>query len=49
MVKPFECLVHAVDPDVAVVDVCLLVFGHLGAVEDLGHDGGPGAIGSQPE
>jgi len=41
--------VHAVDPDVAVVDVHPLVFGHLGAVEDFGHDGGPGAIGGQLE
>ena len=45
-VKPFERLPHALDPDVAVVDICPLVFGHLGTVENLGHNGAIGAIGA---
>src|SRR5215471_12106080 len=47
LVKPFQRPVHALHPDIAVVDVHALVFRHPGAVEDLSHDGRVRAIGNQ--
>jgi hypothetical protein len=38
-VKPLQRRGHALHPDLAVVDIYALIFGHLGAVEDLSHDG----------
>jgi hypothetical protein len=47
--QPVESLqrpVHALDPDIAVVDIHTLVFGHPGTVENLGHDRRVRALGS---
>src|SRR5215470_376013 len=44
-VQAFQRPAHVLDPDVAVIDVLALVFGHPGTVEDLGHDGRIRTIG----
>ena len=46
-VKPLQSRGHALHPDLAVVDICALIFGHLGTVEDPGHDGRIRALGCQ--